>query len=175
MKVKIAGEMIGVWIFPMDNKKMSNVGGFTLIELLVVVAIIGILATIGLTAYSGIQAKARDTKRVDDAKKLITYVELFRSSNNRYPGTTCWWCNSTAGSQWIPEIDVSDFPKGIPSDPKNSSPLIYQYTSDGNDYCLTILQETNAASHEYFKQTSGSYWELRFGPQGPNRGLCQSR
>ena len=46
--------------------------------------IIGLLATLAIVSLRGAQRKARDTKRVADAKQLQTAVELYYSEN-RYP------------------------------------------------------------------------------------------
>ncbi len=54
----------------------KNEKGFTLIELLVVVAIIGILATLGIVSLNSARAKARDAKRLSDAKQFATALQL---------------------------------------------------------------------------------------------------
>ncbi|KKT73942.1 MAG: hypothetical protein UW71_C0039G0004 [Parcubacteria group bacterium GW2011_GWB1_44_7] len=62
--------------------------GFTLIELLVVIAIIGILTTIVTANLGTARQKARDTKRVSDAKQLQLALALYADANgNRYPAT----------------------------------------------------------------------------------------
>lgn len=192
----------------MESRKSGNrlqatgysTKGFTLVELLVAISIVAILSVIGLTAYNSVQARARDAKRLDDAKKIVTMIEKYYSEQQNYPdtdGDECpnpvsanEWCISsptnTAANPWIPLLDVSGFPKGLPVDPINSgtgSERFYAYTGNGDDYCLQIPQETDASKNEYFtdagpEETPGFWsgtWKLRFGPSGPNGGLCSSR
>lgn len=59
--------------------------GFTLVELLVVIAIIGILAGVVLVSLNGARRSARDTKRVSDMKSSQLALELYYSTNNKYP------------------------------------------------------------------------------------------
>ncbi len=63
----------------------SSKKAFTLIELLVVIAIIGILATISVVAFQNARAKARDAKRIADAKQMQTALEMFFNDQNRFP------------------------------------------------------------------------------------------
>ncbi len=59
--------------------------GFTLIELLVVIAIIGLLSTLAVVALNSARQKARDAKRVADAKQLQTALELYYNDKTAYP------------------------------------------------------------------------------------------
>jgi prepilin-type N-terminal cleavage/methylation domain-containing protein len=69
------------------KKRFKSESGFTLIELLVVIGIIAILATIGAVNFSGARAKARDAKRLADAKQIeaVWQVEAAGSSSQQYP------------------------------------------------------------------------------------------
>ncbi|HEX6258209.1 MAG TPA: prepilin-type N-terminal cleavage/methylation domain-containing protein [Candidatus Saccharimonadales bacterium] len=59
--------------------------GFTIVELLIVIVVIAILATLVITAYNGVQQRARDSKRVSDARAIQTAVEAYQSDNGSYP------------------------------------------------------------------------------------------
>lgn len=168
--------------------------GFTLIELLVVISILAILSVIGLTSYMGVTSRARDAQRIDDARKLITALEQYRSSASYYPSVaqSATWGNlnaisSSGGGTWIANLDTSNFRDNtLPKDPKNSGRLVYWYislSSNSSDYCLQIPQENDVTGHPYYRgrwasgggnAVSGDPWQLRFGPNGANNGLCGS-
>lgn len=71
--------------------KLSLSKGFTLIELLVVIAIIGILASIVLTSLGTARQKARDARRLSDLHQIKVALEMYATSNGRYPGSTNTW------------------------------------------------------------------------------------
>lgn len=165
----------------------NHLPGFTLIELITVIAIIGVLATIGINTFPAAFAKARDSQRLDDAKKITTAVQVYYNDNNAYPpasGCNPGWCNSGAGGSsqttWVGDL-VSTYLPFIPQDPKDlSSPdLLYYYTTSGDDYCLQVSQEKDATASRNYSSTSGSganqVWKLRFGPSGPAGGICGTR
>lgn len=109
--------------------------GFTLIELLVVIAIIGMLSSVVLASLNSARGKARDARRLSDLNQLRTALELYRDTNNRYPGSTlsgsgCWWLwasgNTSGGGTFLPELVTSG---AMPSVPKESfiSGCTYRY------------------------------------------------
>ncbi len=69
------------------RRKFRNSEGFTLIELMVVISIVSFLASLLLVTVSSARERARNVKRVTDAKQLATAVELYRSTNGTYPIT----------------------------------------------------------------------------------------
>jgi prepilin-type N-terminal cleavage/methylation domain-containing protein len=117
----------------------SETKGFTLIELMVAITILAVLATIGLTTYTKAQQTARDGKRKDDLRSVATALELYYQSQNPhvYPATG-WSAMSTA-------LDT-DFINQIPTDPINSSPYQYAYTSSSSttyDLCARLENDTS--------------------------------
>jgi len=68
----------------MRNKKPKN-SGFTLVELLIVIAIVGILAAVVLVNLNSARNRSRDTKRVADARQVLTALELYFQDNGGYP------------------------------------------------------------------------------------------
>ncbi len=65
----------------------SKQRGFTLVELLVVIAIIGLLSTIGVVSLNSARAKARDAKRLSDIRQMISVLEIYYDSFQRYPNS----------------------------------------------------------------------------------------
>jgi len=62
--------------------------GFTLIELLIVIAIIGVLSSIILTNINNARAAARDASRISDLRNMRNAMEIFYTTNGRYPNQT---------------------------------------------------------------------------------------
>lgn len=58
------------------EREKKNRPGFTLIELLVVISIIGFLATASMVVFNSVRIKARNSKRNQDIKQLITALGL---------------------------------------------------------------------------------------------------
>jgi len=81
---------------------------FTLIELLVVITIIGILATGATTVYTSQIQKARDTTRLNDAKALVSAVEMIYQDKAEYPAKDEWFVGKIS-------LYIQQFPK----DPKH--------------------------------------------------------
>ena len=153
---------------------MSTLRGFTLIEILVVISIIGILATVGLANFLPSLARARDSQRIDDARKLITILEQYKSDNGSYPVTAGWISSSSGSTDWISGLAPS-YVDRVPVDPRNTAAkeLYYYYRSDGNDYCVQVSQERPNTTHRFYKGEWNGSWKLRFGiAGGPNAGQC---
>ena len=71
---------------------MKRFAGFTLIELLVVITLIGVLAVAVLSALNPIEQinKARDAGKRADASQLLTALDRYFASNEKFP-----WNNYT--------------------------------------------------------------------------------
>lgn len=70
--------------------------GFTLVELLVVIAIIGLLLTAAVASFAYVRERARDTKRVSDMKTLQKALEIYLTTNARYPIAAADTCLTNA-------------------------------------------------------------------------------
>lgn len=107
------------------RKSFASKKGFTLIEMLVVISIIGILTTLALASFIGIQKQARDTRRKSDLKQYQTSLEEYANKNDglypAYPTTT------SADVTLCSDLSLTN----CPTDPKNESPYLYKYVTDG--------------------------------------------
>lgn len=134
----------------------KNHRGFTLIELLVVIAIIGILASIIVASLNGARAKARDARRMSDARNVQTALEMYYNDNTIYPASADVVFPGILSSTLIPT-----FISSIPSDPGGST--YRYYTNNGTvGYAIRVNFETKPACYYYggsFTAT-GNYWSL---------------
>lgn len=81
------------------HQKHKHTSGFTLIELLVVIAIIGVLASAVLASLEQAREKARDATRIATVDQIAKALELYRSNNGDYMGTTSRCGND--GNGWF--------------------------------------------------------------------------
>ena len=121
----------------MTNKHSK---GFTLIELLVVIAIIGMLSSVILASMNTARKKARDARRMTDAKQLQTALELFYDNGNTYPVAPSAIEITEAGvlGALTPEMI-----KKLPSDPVQTGANNYHYASSDpiHGYAIAIKKE----------------------------------
>ncbi len=126
--------------------------GFTLIELLVVIAIIALLSTLSVVALNSARVKSRDARRLSDIKQIRTALEMFFDNNQTYPtgsgvllgGPNCA-CLNTSG--WTTAgCTGTVYMQKVPTDPKNTSPFIYTYTTQGNGASYTIKYQIESPS-----------------------------
>lgn len=133
----------------MKNKNffISN-KGFGLIELLTVIAIIALLSTIAMVVYSGAKQKARDAKRIADAKQISTALNLYFDDKELFPisaiitlGEGNYSCLN--GNGFVASCDTEPiYMKMIPVAPTPPIDNKYTYASiDGNDYQLSFTLE----------------------------------
>lgn len=119
--------------------------GFTLIELLVVIAIIGILASVTIASISGARGRARDAERVSEVGQIALAIELYYDACKEYPASLSTSASNCPGSSGV---TFGDFITTIPTDPRNTSPYVYVYKTDGthSQFVVRAVLETNAAA-----------------------------
>jgi prepilin-type N-terminal cleavage/methylation domain-containing protein len=128
---------------------MQKTKGFTLIELLVVIAIIALLSSVVLASLSGVRAKARDTKRIEDARQIVQAMALYASgpggglppqatANYSYPTSTSPYCGSNNSACWADlYTQLSPYFPHMPLDTTNNYPYSYYYRPLGYNSCNT--------------------------------------
>ena len=132
--------------------------GFTLIELLIVIAVIGILAGVLVSVIDvrEYQRQARDARRMNDILSVQTAIidSLATSSIQLTDTSGCTDCDSINGSTdiygngWVKFNDLKgrgliDVISTLPSDPVNEAPFEFTYYSDGVDFELNMVFESN--------------------------------
>lgn len=173
----------------MYNKK--GTAGFTLIELLVVIAIIGLLSSVVLTSVNKIKMSVRDARRIADFKQIQIALELFYSSQGRYPqspGSATWsghWANLSeclergtncgfTTSNYVPAMTK------VPQDPSRTTTNPYAtdatyYTGyptgcNGQSYRLAAYLETNHPALLF--DLDGSFYNNNGGCQDSSWKYC---
>jgi prepilin-type N-terminal cleavage/methylation domain-containing protein len=143
--------MVKIIIKNLITKKifLKNNKGFSLVELLVVISIIVLLSTIAMVSLNSIRQKARDTKRIADAKQISIALDFYFDKKELYPitttaiilGTKNYSCLSENGFVASCNAELV-YMKSIPSAP--IPPIENQYTyisNDGNNYQLSFILE----------------------------------
>jgi prepilin-type N-terminal cleavage/methylation domain-containing protein len=140
---------------PSAKKKQA---GFTLIELLIVIVVIGILAGIlvMIIDVQEYQAQARDARRMNDILSVQTaLIDSLASQEISLTDTSgCVDCTSHTGSDdihgngWVKFNDISgrgliDIIQNLPVDPINDDTYHFEYYSDGIDFELNMIFESD--------------------------------
>jgi len=145
-------------------KTKNKTPGFTLIELLVVITVIGALSGIllGVINSGGIRAKARDSQRKSDIKKIQTALELYFADYRSYPVSGALaddsWEQGVAGSQLVTALQPN-YIDPVPVDPQEevggdadpcANPEFQRYNyrslnSGASYYLSTIVEITSSA------------------------------
>ncbi len=115
----------------MKYSKRANDAGFTIVELLIVIVVIAILAAISVVAYTGVQARARDSRRANDATSILKALEAHRAVHGSYPVATPEvpgnYEDSTDADGTFMEFLTPEFFGETPVDPINDSTHYYRY------------------------------------------------
>lgn len=119
--------------FSRQRTKTSNTG-FTLVELLIVIVVIAILAAITIVAYSNISNRAMASALESDLRQATDQLGTARVDTGSYPLTNSFDPNASL---------------------KHSAGNVFQYTSDGTNYCLTDSSDKAKLSF-HFDSTVGS-------------------
>jgi general secretion pathway protein G len=110
--------------------------GFTLIELLVAATIISVLAAIGIVSYQSANQRARNSKRQADMEQVRAALEIYRTDNSAYPTSGAWSTLMTDLGSYLSSTNIND--------PKNITPYVYTYSSDGITYSVCAALEDDA-------------------------------
>lgn len=136
-----------------DSFAQNSARGFTLIELLVVIAIIGMLSSTVLASMNTARKKARDARRLADAKSLQTALELYYDDGNTYPAT----------SGQVSVVLTGLVPGAIsklPSDPTYTGDQAYLYgTSDAVHGYAIAVQRENGGWCQFVEGTAYTAWD----------------
>lgn len=131
--------------------------GFTLIELLIVIVIIGILASVVVSVInvSEYQKQARDARRMSDVLSVQSAIidSLANGGISLVSTGSCSDCTSILGldningTGWVKFENKSgrglrDIISNLPSDPINSGEYFYSYYSDGIDFEINAVFES---------------------------------
>lgn len=134
---------------------MRKSSGFTLLELLVVIAVIGCIASIVLVSLNVARQKARDSRRLSDARQLQIVLELYYDKYDIYPATdsdTGWGWDRSDYNGNVQEPDFLEVLKteglitATPVDPVNdytngTQIYLYRQCSVGKGYVLQVVFE----------------------------------
>ncbi|MEK7166139.1 MAG: type II secretion system protein GspG [Patescibacteria group bacterium] len=121
--------------------------GFTLLELVIVIGVIGVLVGIsGLGAFVASQQRSRDARRKADIETFRQALELYRSTNGRYPvytGSTVSGAlyNALTAGAGGPYLNTTSYPR----DPQTTKNYYYYSVGVAATYNICALLERPGA------------------------------
>lgn len=130
----------------------KKANGFTIVELLIVIVVIGILAAITVAVYSGVQNRAATSALQSDLHNAATQLGVDRGNNGSYPVST----------------SAANDGKGL----AQGSTTEYQYTTDGETYCITATSTKPGIPAYHVSSATGNIEEGTCpGHNGPHVAL----
>lgn len=143
------------------NNLQSNYG-FTLVEIVVVVSVLVILWTISFLSFGDNLVDSRNTQRMSDMWRLITWLKSSKQKNWSYPMPSKYFNIINSWSiqvyQWLIDnnISVSDI-NSIPKDPTVEKNYSYSITKNKQNFQIWLTLEGSANK----KQTAAVDWDYK--------------
>ena len=124
-----------------NNKTHPIPRGFTLVELLIVIVVIAILAALSYVGYTAISNRALSSTLQSDLSQAAKQLGVAKIDNNdAYPNPT------------------------LPPNIKASDGNTFEYTSDGQSYCLSITSAKSSSLSYHINSSTNS--------TTPQAGVC---
>ena len=144
--------------------------GFTLVEIMIVVAIIALLAAIAIPNVLRGRTSANESAAIGNMRALISSAEMFRSTQQSYPGTGTWNADMYNGVN-VPEPNFGppSFDKTMNGGNTAAGGLVQGYvynyvptpaacaTANCTGYNITAIPQTNqrTGTRSFFVDESG--------------------
>ncbi len=134
--------------------------GFSLIELLVVISIMAILMSLAAISYTTANQRGRDAKRRADIESMQKGFEQYFAQNSTYDAVA--GCTTMGAS-------TTQFPAGLPRDPKNASPYTYSFQCSTTAYCVCARLEATGSGNS---TAAASSTTCSFASSGSTNYFC---
>ena len=130
---------------------LLNNQGMTLSEIVVVIAVVGLLALMAIMSLKpSVQiAKANDSRRKADLKKIATALEDYLGDHPCYPSAEQMSCNPGTGLR--PYLDK------IPCDPETGSDYPYEWGPEDNCSMFAVYSTLKLETENFYGEDKGNY------------------